>query len=104
VACALLVLGIAVQLPAALLPPQPEAFHEYFGGIPTTLDYFVKSEIVPQVRTLLAGNVELWFLDSPIKLTLGLSLMAIGMASVYYAYRGFRAGKTGTRVSSVSSN
>jgi hypothetical protein len=104
VACILLVLGIAVQVPAVLLPPHAEAFQKYFGGVPGTLDYFSKSEIVPQVRTLLAGNVELWFLDSPVKLVLGLLLMAMGMASGYYAYRVFRVGKSLIRMSSVSSN
>jgi 4-amino-4-deoxy-L-arabinose transferase-like glycosyltransferase len=101
VACVLLVLGVAVQLPAVLLPPQIKAFYEYFGGVPSTIDYFVKSEIVPQTRTLLAGNVELWFLDSPVKLVLGLLLMAIGMASVYYAHQVFRPGSSVSRVSST---
>ncbi len=102
-ACALLMFGIAFQLPAVLLPPQTEVFREYFGGIPSTLDYFAKSEIVPQARTLLAGNVELWFLDTPIRLALGLLLMAISMASAYYAYRVFRIGSGSIRASAESS-
>jgi len=83
----LLAVGAIVQLSAVLLPLQVEATDEYFGGTPRTVDYFAKSEIIPQAKMLFAGNVELWFLDSAPKLVVGLILMAVCMASGYYCIR-----------------
>jgi 4-amino-4-deoxy-L-arabinose transferase-like glycosyltransferase len=79
-----LIAGITVQLIGALLPLQTKAIGEYFGGPPKTVDYFTKSEIIPQAKMLFAGNVELWFLDSTAKFVIGLMLMTICIASGYY--------------------
>ena len=81
---ALLTVGVIVQLIAVLLPPQIGAINEYFGGKPRIVDYFVKSEIIPQAKMLFTGNVELWFLDSIPTLVVGLILMAVCIASAYY--------------------
>lgn len=84
---ALLTSGVIVQLVAVLLPIQIEPINEYFGGIPQTVDYFTRSEIIPQAKMLFTGNLELWFLDSTPKLAMGLILMAICIASGYYCIR-----------------
>lgn len=84
---ALLIVGAIVQLIAVLLPPQIGAIDEYFGGMPKTLDYFTRSEIIPQAKMLFTGNVELWFLDSIPKLVVGVILMAVCIASGYYCIR-----------------
>ena len=83
----LLAVGVIVQLIAALLPLQIGARDEYFGGKPRIVDYFVKSEIIPQAKMLFAGNVELWFLDSIPKLVVGVILLAVCIASGYYCIR-----------------
>jgi hypothetical protein len=87
----LLAVGIAVQLVAVLLPLQHEAIAEYLGEMPRDADYFLKSEIVPQAKMLLSGNVELWPLDGPVKALFGLALFLIMLASLRYCIRGLRS-------------
>lgn len=80
----LLILGIFVQLIGVLLPLQTGAIDKYFGGVLKTVDYFIKSEIIPQTKMLFTGNIELWFLDSIPKLIIGLILMIVCLTSLYY--------------------
>lgn len=87
---ALLTVGVIVQLIAVLLLPQMGAIDEYFGGKPRIVDYFIKSEIIPQAKMLFTGNVELWFLDSIPKLVVGLILIVVCIASAYYCIHQIR--------------
>jgi len=80
----LLILGIFVQLIGVLLPLQTGATGKYFGGVPKTVDYFMKSEIIPQTKMLFSGNIELWFRDSIPKLFIGIILMIVCLTSLYY--------------------
>ena len=81
---ALLIIGLFVQLVGVLLPLQTTAIEKYFGGIPKTSDFFLKSEIIPQAKLLFTGNIELWFLDSLPKLIIGLVLILICCTSIWY--------------------
>lgn len=80
----LLAVAPVVQLIAVLLPLQIGAIDRYFGGIPKTMDYFTKSEIIPQAKALFAGNVELWFLDGHVKSAVGLVLLLLCIASGHH--------------------
>jgi 4-amino-4-deoxy-L-arabinose transferase-like glycosyltransferase len=80
----LLAVGVAIQLIGVLLPLQRLAVLKYLGGLPTSSDLFLKPEILPQARAVLAGNVELWFLDGPIKGAAGGVLVAVLVSSLAY--------------------
>jgi hypothetical protein len=76
--------GIVVQLIGVLLPLQRIAIIQYLGGFPTVADFFLKPEILPQAKAVLAGNVELWFLEGPAKGAAGAVLAAILVSSLAY--------------------
>ncbi len=83
----LFAIGIIVQLVGVLLPLHSSAIEKYFDGVPKTVDYFTKSEIVPQVSEILSGKTEFWFLDNSTKLTIGLILILVCIASFSYCIR-----------------
>ena len=80
----LFAVGVAIQLMGVLLPLQRIAIIQYLGGFPTAADFFLKPEILPQAKAVLAGNVELWFLEGPVKGVAGAVLAAILVSSLAY--------------------
>ncbi len=77
-------IGFLIQLIAVLLPPQLMAYDAYFGDLYNNpLSFFQRSEIVPQVKMLLAGNFELWWLNGPIAFLIGVILLILCGGSFY---------------------
>jgi hypothetical protein len=76
--------GLLVQLIGVLLPLQVMAQEKYWGDSwNDPRNYFTKSDIVPQAAMLLKGKIELWWLESPIKLLIGMALFFITFLSLF---------------------
>ncbi len=82
------IIGVTSQLLAVLLPLQSQAIDVYFGEqYYKPVGFFLKSEILPQAKMLFAGNFELWWFDSSIKLVAGIFLIIICLVSLYFLIR-----------------
>jgi hypothetical protein len=76
--------GFLVQLIGVLLPLQVMAQEKYWGdGLKDPRNYYTKSDIVLQAAMLFKGKIELWWLESPIKLLIGLALFVITFLSLF---------------------
>jgi len=87
-----LVAGALIQVIAVLGPYQHAAVSSYFGDEGASASYFWKTEIIPQFRAVVAGNIEFWWLRSPLLGVAAVTLAAIMGISGYRLVRMLRAG------------
>jgi len=80
----LLSIGVFIQLIAVLIPPQYQAMGIYMGDEFKPMEFFLKSEIVPQAQMLFNGHFEFWWLNSPIAFVFGIFFMIICLISLYF--------------------
>jgi hypothetical protein len=73
----LLSIGFAVQVVPVLVPYQHAAVTGHFADYPSPQRYFTTSEIVPHIRSLAAGGIELWWLRTPVLGVMGMCLILI---------------------------
>ena len=85
-----------IQVIAVLGPYPHAAVSSYFGeeGVPGS--FFWKTGIVPQYEAVVAGNIEFWWLRSPVLGTAAVALAAIMGLSGYRLVRMFRGGSVPT--------
>lgn len=82
--CALLLVGVGVQLVPALVPYQHAAVARHFSDQPSPQRYFGSTEIVPHLQELAAGEIEFWWLRSQLLGLIGLCMVVL---QVYLARR-----------------
>ena len=84
-----LAIGFAIQVPAVLAVHDPAAlidFHAPFRRDPW--QHFWQWDAVAQSRSMLSGNIELWWLASPVRAGIGFFIACVG------GIAGFRAARS----------
>jgi hypothetical protein len=86
VALALACLGIAVQLAVVVPGYRWDLIFRYWGsGDPQSVDLFFRSDVLPQMATLLEGEVDLWWLWNGWAFAIGMFLLVVATIAVVRA-------------------
>lgn len=75
----LLALGMAIQIPAVLTVQDPGALVDFHAPFQRNAwRHFWQCDALLQWRSLLSGNLELWWLASPVRAAIGLAIACTG--------------------------